>query len=407
MGQKNYYALFLRLLYIEKFNCIKIINFSIRDQYKGDKKIVKIKLSSKELYEAVVVVSRAVSSKASIPALEGILMKAFENRITLVGYDLNFGITTTVPANVEENGSIILNSKLFLEIVRSVPGESISITVGSDNMVKVESGNSEFSIVGISPDEFPDIPRLSEHKSVNVGETVLKNMVKKTIFAVSQTDIKPVLKGVLFEVNTNELKLVAIDGYRMALRREPIKCEEEFKFVVPARTLQEILKMLPDESEDEVTIQVAPKHIIFRIGKFQVFSRLLEGEFINYEMALPKVTTTTVKAETISFVHMIERMSLLINERTSSPIHCFIEDDSIKVSCQTAIGKASDMIKASIDGETVIIAFNNRYMQEALRAVETTDVKIEMSTPLSPIVLKPIDGDDFIYLILPVKIRND
>ncbi len=368
---------------------------------------MKIKLSSKELYEAVVVVSRAVSSKASIPALEGILMKAFENRITLVGYDLNFGITTTVPANVEENGSVILNSKLFLEIVRSVPGENISITVGSDNMVKVESGNSEFSIVGISPDEFPDIPRLSEHKAVNVGETVLKNMIKKTIFAVSQTDIKPVLKGVLFEVNTNELKLVAIDGYRMALRREPIKSEEEFKFVVPARTLQEILKMLPDESEEEVTIQVAPKHIIFRIGKFQVFSRLLEGEFINYEMALPKVTTTTVKAETISFVHMIERMSLLINERTSSPIHCFIEDDSIKVSCQTAIGKASDMIKASIDGETIIIAFNNRYMQEALRAVETTDVKIEMSTPLSPIVLKPIDGDDFIYLILPVKIRND
>lgn len=366
-----------------------------------------ISCKRQELQTAVSNVSRAVSSKSSIPALEGILLKAEENQISLCGYDLELGITTTIEASVKEKGSVIFSAKIFGDMIRILPDEWVTISVDEKLNAQILSGDTSFHIIGIAASEYPELPAVSGEAAVSVPQSLLKSMIRQTIFAVATNDSKPVHMGTLFQAGKNQLRLVAVDGYRLAMRTEPVPTgEEELEFVVPGKTLSEVVKLIGDEEQD-VSLLVGRRHIIFKINQYAVISRLLDGEFLDYKAAIPTTVKTEIFMPTRRFMEGVERMSLVVNDRLKSPVRCLFQEDAVQLSCETAIGGASDRFSIQNNGDELEIGFNNRYLLDALRASETDEVKIQLNGSLSPMKIVPKEGDHFLFLVLPVRLKND
>ena len=367
---------------------------------------MKIMCDKQKLYEVISNVSRAVSPKTTLPALEGILLRARDNTLYLSGYDLDMGISASMEAKVAEPGEIVLTAKLFVDMVRRMAGETVSIESDEKYLTVIRSGFSEFTILGIPAEEFPEFPTLSEVTPVSVPQNVLKSMIDQTLFAIATNDSKPVQTGSLFEVGGKELRVISVDGFRLALRREPIQSEEEFHFIVPGKTLSELTKLLSDE--DEMTeIQVGSKHIIFKAGGYSILSRLLEGDFLDYKAAIPGGTGTTVTVGVRPFIESIERTSLLISDRLKSPLKVNFTEALIKMSCSTAIGKAYDELECRGEGPELTMGFNNRYLLDALRASGCDQVKLMINGPLSPMKMVPTQGDSFLFLVLPVRLKAE
>ena len=361
----------------------------------------------RELAESVGIIQRAVSSKSSLPALEGILLRANGSGVGLYAYDLELGMSTTVPAQVQQPGEIVLNAKIFSDMVRKLPADRVDIRTDDKLLTTVTSGASEFTILGIPASEFPELPALTDGMHLSLPENLLSSMIKQTIFAISDDDSKPIHTGTLFEIKPGEIRLVSVDGFRLAIRTEKISGTETLKFVVPGKTLSEIFKMLDSESESDISLSVGKKHVLFEIKGFSVISRLLEGEFLDYRSVLGGDAGTEVKVGVRDFADSVDRASLLISDRLKSPIRCVFEPDRIKVRCTTSIGRVYDEIGAELKGNPVEIGFNNRYLIDALRATECDQIRIRLNGPLSPMKIYPPDGENFIFLVLPVRLKSD
>lgn len=358
------------------------------------------------LVEAVSNVSRAVCAKSPIPALEGILLKAQDGQLLMTGYDLELGIATTIEAKVEQPGEIVLSARLLLDIIRRIPGETVCISSDEKYLATIQGGASEFTIPGLSAEEYPELPNVEQKSDLVMKQGVLKSMILQTLFAIATTDSKPVHTGSLFDIKDSCVTLVSVDGYRLALRREPIVSDLTTRFIVPGKTLSEISKLLKDEDE-EAYLVVSQKHIVFRIGGYYVVSRLLEGEFLDYNAAIPKISKTTVKVNTRSLTESVERTSLLISDRLRSPIRLAVADGKMQLSCSTTMGKAHDEVECEISGEAVSMGFNNKYLLDALKASDCDMVKLEINGALSPMRMIPLEGDSFLFLVLPVRVKND
>ncbi len=366
-----------------------------------------ISCKRQELQVAVSNVSRAVSSKSSIPALEGILLKAEKNQITLCGYDLELGITTTIEASVKQEGAVIFGAKFFGDMIRSLPDEWVTLSIDDKLNAEISSGDATFHIIGIAASEYPELPAVSGEAAVQVPQSLLKGMIRQTIFAVATNDSKPVHMGTLFQVGEGRIRLVAVDGYRLAMRTESVACgEEKMEFVVPGKTLGEVVKLINEEDAD-VSLLVGRRHIIFKINQYSVISRLLDGEFLDYQAAIPTQVKTEISMPTRRFIEGVERMSLVVNDRLKSPVRCLFKEDAVQLSCETAIGGANDRFPIQNSGEELEIGFNNRYLLDALRASETDEVKIQLNGALSPMKIVPKEGDAFLFLVLPVRLKND
>ncbi|WMJ82860.1 DNA polymerase III subunit beta [Oscillospiraceae bacterium LTW-04] len=368
---------------------------------------MRIKCEKTILCDAASVVSRAVSSRSPLPTLEGILIRTADNAIELFGYDLDIGISTKIDAQIEAAGEIVLPAKVLLDIVKKLPGEFVTITVGEKCLTEIKSGFSEFTILGMPADEFPEFPSIGEVTDFSVTEDVLKSMIDQTIFAISQSDAKPIHTGSLFEIKSGSFSVVSIDGYRLALRNEKVSFDSDISFVIPGRALNEVSRILSESSDELVGMQISKKHIVFHIGDFQVFSRLLEGDFLDYNAAIPKTSSTTVKINTREFIEAVERVSLLISDRIKSPLRIKFVEDEIILNCSTALGRAVDTVAASIEGGTLEMGFNNRYLLDALRAAQCDEVCLEISGPLSPMKVVPINSTAFVFLVLPVRLKSE
>ena len=359
-----------------------------------------------DITEAVSNIQRAVSTKTSIPALEGILLTAGENQLELCAYDMELSITTVIPAAVKEQGKSVLSAKLFSDIVRRTPSDSISVTVDDKNMAAIESGFSKFSIIGIPAVEFPELPKVADTQKFQLPANVLKSMIRQTVFAVAESDAKPIHQGSLFNMENGQLDVVAVDGYRLAKRTEAVDYPEKLSFVVPGKTLTEVLKLLKD-TDEPLDIFCSQRHILFKIDNYTVISSLLEGEFLNYKATIPTSSKTNVVMRSREAIESVERVSLLITDRIKSPIRCIFSGSEVKLLCTTAMGRASDQIDVSLEGEDVEIGFNNRYLLDALRNTECDEIQVGLSGPLSPMTIAPKDGDSFLFLVLPVRLKND
>lgn len=359
-----------------------------------------------DLVSAVSNVSRAVSSKASIPALEGVLIKAYNNSLNISGYNLEIGITTDVEATIKQEGEIVLSARLFLDIVRRLPEEIVMIETDDRMVTYITCGKVDYQIVGMSSVEYPDLPTFQQTDGITVNAKVLRDMIRQTVYAVSDNNSKPIYTGSLFEISEGVLRIVAIDGFRMAIRSENVDSESNTSFVVPGKTQLEVLKLITDD-EENVEIIVGQRHITFKINSYKVISRLIEGTFLDYKSTIPTGEKTELVINTRMMIDSVERMSLLNSERIQSPVRCKFNENEIRMSCASAVGRANDVINVPIIGENVEIGFNNRYMLEALKNTDTDEVKMVLNGAVSPIVIKPVKGDSFLSIVVPVRLANE
>lgn len=365
---------------------------------------MKFSCQQKEFSSAVANVQRAVSSKTTIPALEGILITAKENTITLCGYDTEIGIITTINGSIIEEGSVVINAKLLGDIVRRLPENIVNVSTDEKLAVRILSGKADYQIIGIAEDEYPEMPDINVVDNISLKSGMLKNMIKQTLFAVSTDDARPVYTGSLFDINNNVLKIVSIDGYRMAIRKENIEFSGKNSFIVPGKTLAEILKLITDEDKD-TGIDVGQRHAMIKIDNYKIITRLVEGNFIDYKTTVPPDCKTKVKINTRNFISAVERMSLLTSDRVKTPLKLVIEDNLVNMFCSSAIGKANDCVEADVSGDFVEIGLDNRYLLDALRNTETDEVIVEFNGSLTPVKITPIQGDSFLFLVVPMRFK--
>lgn len=361
----------------------------------------------KKLTEVCLNVQRCIPNRSVMPHLEGILIKTLpEGKIELSGFNLELGIVTEMEVRVEQPGAVVLNAKTFCDILRHLPGDTIYIDCDDKNICTIKCDTAEYTMISLAPEEYPELPTLTEETPMRVSQKVLKNMIRQTIFAVSMDDSKSVHRGIKFEVSAGTLRLIALDGFRLAIRTEFTEYNgKDLKFVVPAKTLYEIVKFI-DEEDAFIDLIIGRRHIKFEIAGYSIISRLLEGEFIDYRSAVPTAKSTVVRVNTEVMIECLDRAAIIVTEKMKSPIKFIFDEDTVKLSVVTALGSFNDRFSASIDGKRTEIGFNNRFVSEALRSCESDEVLINLNGPIAPAVIVPTEGDSFLYLILPVKIKN-
>jgi len=347
-----------------------------------------------------------VAVKSSIPAMEGILIEA-DTRLRLTGYNLETGIQATVPAEIQEPGSLVLSARLFGEIIRKMPDDVVVFTA-NHYMVNIKCGLSEFNILGTDPEEFPELPAVDQQNSLTMEQSVLRSMIAQTLFAVSDNESRPIHTGSLFEVDSNGLTIVSVDGYRLALRHEAIDKKEgaeTFSFVVPGAALSEVEKICSDVDEPASVTQGA-RHVMFKVGDTMLVSRRLEGEFLAYRQAIPRNNTIHVEGETRALLSSIDRVSLIISDKLKSPLRCVFGDGLVSITTKTGIGDAADQCPITGDGQELEIGFNNKYLMDALKAAPADRLRLEFSSGVAPCVILPAEGEEnFIYMVLPVRLK--
>ena len=308
------------------------------------------------LQNAVSTASRAAAVKSAVAALEGLLIEAIDSKITISGYDLKTGINTSFSADVHENGQVVLNSRLFGDIIRKMPGDIVTITVADNLMTKISSGVSEFEIMATPSDDYPELPSVDSTNSMVINQKTLKSMISQTCFAVSDNEARPIHTGALFEVESETLTMVAVDGYRLALRKETLEetSESGYSFVVPGSALNEVEKILVD-GEETVTVNLGSKHIMFKIGDTTLISRRLEGEFLNYNSVIPNDFETKVKVNTKNILETLDRVSLFAREvsekEKKAPIKVTVGMEGVEISCTSLAGDAKENVIGVVEGK--------------------------------------------------------
>lgn len=379
---------------------------SLRRAAKG-RKPMKFSCEKALLQAAISTSSRAAAAKSSIPALEGILLEA-DSELRLTGYNLETGIRTVVPAQVGEGGSLVLSSRLFGDIIRRLPDDMV--TFSSDGLtVHIRCGTSEFNIQGIDPEEFPELPSVEPQNTLELSQSLLSDMISRTLFAISDNESRPILTGSLFEITDGTLTIVSVDGQRLAIRREKLEKApgKNFSFVVPGAALNEVRGICAD-TDEIVSVTAGARHILFRVGSTLLVTRRLEGEFLDYRQAINRKSTIELIADIRQLMASIDRVSLIISEKFKSPLRCTIGDGSIFFTTRTAIGDAADQCPVTGDGGGLKIGFNNRLLMDALKVVPTDTATLKLGTASSPCIIVPTgapEGEEsFLFMVLPVRL---
>lgn len=366
---------------------------------------MKFTCEKNQLVSAISVASRTVAQKSAISGLEGILIRAGV-KVMLTGYNLETGITVSVDADIQETGACVMPARLFFDIVRKLPDDTVSIQVDESFKVSIKGGISSFTITALSADDYPELPDVDSEKGIRVPQNELKAMISGTIFAVSENQARPIHTGVLFEVDNDSITSVAVDGYRLALRRylPEESLERTLKFVAPAAALKEVEKILGD-TDNPATFYPGSKHILFTIGDATLVCRILEGEFLDWRRVLPQNNPVKLVGNVSRLTDSIERVGLVISEKLKSPVRCKFGDNAAELRTVSTIGEAYDVCPIAGDGKDLEIGFNCKYLLDALRAVPDSECTLEMINGLSPIVLNPTEGNRYSYMVLPVRLK--
>ena len=353
------------------------------------------------------IASRTVAQKSSLSVIEGVLCKAGMG-LSLTGYNMETAITYQIPAEVADPGECILPAKLFGDIVRRLPEGPVTVVVDEGYKVSIRAGFASFTIAAESADDYPELPDVGEGRGIRIPQNALKSLISGTIFAVSENQARPIHTGVRIEVEDNAISAIAVDGFRLARRtyHPEIPTGRNLAFVVPAPALKEVEKILTD-SDDNASFTLGTRHILFQIGPATLVCRLLDGDFLEWKKVVPTNCPVKLVAHVSDLSSSIERVGLIVSEKFKSPVRCVFSDQILLLRTNTTIGAAEDQCAIAGDGKEMEIGFNVRYLADALKAVPSEEVCLELTNGLSPIVLTPVDDKvDFAYMVLPVRLKG-
>jgi len=374
---------------------------------------MKIVCEKEKLLKGINSVVRGVPTRTTMPILEGILIQTNDNELKLTSYDLELGIEYTMECDVKEEGNTVVNSIMFSEIIRKLPDTEISIEVNENNLLVIECEGSLYKLSTMNPDEFPELPKIVVENSIETEQTVLKNMIRKTIFAVSIEENRPIFTGCLFEVINNSLNVVAIDGFRMGWVSNSLSsASNNFKAVIPGKTLNEVNKIMLD-SFDSIKIGVSKNQAIFEMENCKIVTRLLDGEFLNYASVIPSNWETRIRVNKNSLQNCFERVSLIssssIEKEKKYPVKISIDVGKVLISCTNQTGDAKEEIYLETEGKELEIGVNPKYFLDALKAIDDEEIFVSFGTNISPCVIKPVDetSKDYTYMILPIRMKED
>ena len=359
------------------------------------------------LVQGLNIAGRTVAQKSSLSVIEGILCRAGQG-LSLTGYNMETAITYQIDSDVADPGECILPAKLFGDIVRRLPEGPVTVVVDENFKVSIRAGYASFTISAESADDYPELPDVGDGRAIRIPQSALKELISGTIFAVSENQGRPIHTGVKFEVTEDSVSAIAVDGFRLARRTYHPEngTGRQLSFVVPGAGLKEVEKILTDTDED-VAFTLGSKHILYQIGGATLVCRLLEGEFLDWRRVVPTNCPIKLVANVGDLASSVDRVGLIVSEKYKSPIRCTFSNQVLNMRTSTTIGAAEDRCAIAGDGKELEIGFNVRYMADALRAVPSEEVALELTNGLSPIVLTPVDDkQDFAYMILPVRIKN-
>ena len=355
------------------------------------------------LHNAINIVQKSVSSKTTMPILEGILFKIIDNTIYLMGTNLEIGIKTTLSGTIINSGSVVISARLISEIVRKLSDDDIVVELKENNILNIKCGNSDFNIQGQNGEDFPEIPEVITDTEISVPKELFKSMIRETIFSVAKNENIPILTGELIEIKNGTIKFIALDGYRLAIRQGFIEESSPLHEVIPERTLSELYRITSLNSEETIYISYSKNQVLFRLGSTYIVSRLLEGEYMDYNKIIPKSYATKVKVNVDDLLSSCERASLMVSSGESNLIKLHFFNNTLEISSNSEIGAVKEQLDLEMDGDPLKIAFNSAYIIDVLKIISDEEVYLEFTTSVSPCVVRPVTGNNFTYLILPVR----
>ncbi len=381
---------------------------------------MKISMDKAILLAAVMPAAGFSSSKSTIASTEGILFRTVgNNTCELSAYDLEKGMKTFVPCVIEEEGGGIINCTRFIQIVRTMPEGLLTIEIDTRSFrAKISGGKAEFELQALDGKDFPDLPELRGDRGFAIRQSALRNILQKTQFAIAVNSVRPELNGLNLKVQNGVLTAVACDGSRLALisKQENLQnvgiAELSFDLIIPGKAIAELLRFVND-SDEEMKIHVARKHIIFFIGNFILFTRLIDAQYVDYERFIPKTPKIFVKVHTDEFISALERAMLVTEEKqqgqVKSPVICVFEEDALTVSSSSITGRVNDVMPTEQEGDAIEIGFNCRFLYDAMKVCDCEQVKLSMTSPLMGMTIEPVSNEDserFLLLVLPVRLNK-
>ena len=371
---------------------------------------MKIKCNAKELINGLNIVSKTAAGKTTMPILEGVLIEAFNSQIKLTTYDLEMGCTHIIKCNIEEEGSTVVDLKMLNEIMRRLEVEEVSLEADS-SIFTIKSINGIFKLAVMNPQEYPKLPIFTIESSVEIKQAIFRDMIKKVIFAVSTDENRPTYTGALLKVENNVLTLVALDGFRLAIKKYLSETDvNNFKAIIPGKVLNEILKIL-NSDEEVIKIGKNSNQALFEVGNSTIISRIIDGEFLNYNNIIPADKDTRMKINTKKLLDAFERVALFAKESVDrdkkSPVKMKITVDGVTLSCVSQTGDAKEDIISDVEGKDLEIGFNPRYFLETLKVIEDEEIIIDFTSSVAPAVIHPVEKNDYLYIVLPLKLKQE
>lgn len=366
---------------------------------------MNISCSKELLINNISVVSKAVAQKTTQPILECILLTADRKGFRLMANNLELSIeSANIEAEVYELGSVALDARLFSNIIRSLPETEVSITIDENNCALIKSGRAEFKLMGQSGREFPQPPEVTKEAPLKIKSTILKNIIKQTIFSVATEDTRPVLTGEFLEISPQKLNIVAIDGYRVSFRTTPIEDYGTYKdIIVPAKTLSEISSIAPAK-EEYINIYFTERHALFEMSTCTMVSRLIEGQYMEYENLFNTDSNMVVKVNCQELLRALERAMLIVKDPKKAPVSLEIKDNIMNITSKTEIGEVFEQVSIEAEGEGLTISFNANYLVDVLKNIDDEIVALNFMSSLSPCIIRGIEREDYKYLVLPLKL---
>lgn len=356
-----------------------------------------------KLIEGMNIVMKAIPGKTTMMILECVVIEVKDNQIKLIANDLQLGIETLIDGEIKQEGSVAVGAKVFFEIIRKLPSDNVSITVDEEYHMNISCGKAKFNIMAKATDEFPYLPNIVKDKNVNISQFTLKDIIRQTVFSISDNENAKVMTGELFEIHDSELKVVSLDGHRISIRK--VKLNQSYadvSVIIPGKTLIEISKIINGGMDDEVSIFFTDKHVLFEFEDTIVLSRLIEGEYYKIDKMLSTDYETKVTVNKREMLECIDRSTLLLKESDKKPVIIDVQDDYMKFAMNSAIGSMDEDIDASKEGKDILIGFNPRFLMDALRVIDEDEITMYMINPKAPCFIRDQE-ETYIYLILPVN----